>query len=71
MAFRKISEKVIEVQEDGKGILFFEGYCDADEVENLPTEGTCQGSNVIASDGWWYFFNEATQTWDPMLCIME
>lgn len=66
MVFRKITEKVIEIEPDGKVILFFEGYCDNEYYSSgkLPKDGVCEGSNVIVTDtGDWLFFNEKTQTY--------
>lgn len=68
MVFRKITEKVITIEPDGRVILFFEGYCDNEfyEANKLPTEGVCEGSNVIVTDtGDWLFFNEKTKTYIP------
>ena len=64
MVFRKITEKVITIEDDGTVVLFVEGYCDQEYVDadKLPKQGVCQGSNVIVVDsGDWLFFDEATQ----------
>ena len=66
MVFRKITEKVIDIEPNGTVILFFEGYCDDEfyQADKLPKEGICAGSNVIVTDtGEWRFFDEKTRTY--------
>lgn len=70
MAVRKISEKVVEITQEGEVITFFEGYCDSQDTK--PDKNVCEGSNLIETDtGDWYFFNERTKDWLLELNIQE
>ncbi len=65
---RKINEKVFGPNENGEVYEYFEGYCDSNETK--PTELVADGSNLIETDtGDWYFFNEASKTWEAKLNI--
>ena len=67
---RKTVTKLYGPDENGNVYEYFEGYCDSSEIEDLPTDLVADGSNIITSDGGdWYFFNEKTKTWGPMLNI--
>lgn len=67
---RKISERVVEIQDDGDVITFFEGYCDSSDEK--PMEKVAEGSNLIETDtGDWYFFNEKSGVWIKEMTLQE
>ena len=72
MAFRKITEKVVEIKPNGDVITFFEGYSDSSDFDKRPKDKVAEGSNFIETDtGDWYFFNEKLGDYIKELTIQE